>query len=579
MWFFIRLNTNGLTISTLVLIIIVFISLFVRVIGINFGLPYIYHPDEVNKIMMAQGIFKTFDLNPHYFKKPTLFIYLNALAYAPYYLCGKLFGAFQAPVDISLPVWLVLGVAYTEMPSTVIMGRFVTAVFAAASIPFVFWVGRRVGKSASVGLLAALMLAISPTHVQHSRYITENSLLVFFICVAILASVRLLQQGKTIDYIIAGLAAGLAVSSKYPGVLIAVVPICAHFLRPNLKDWTKDFRLFLCVGLVPAAFFTTTPFALLDYGNFLRDAVFEVKHYATGHPGMEGDSLVWYLSHAWRTAGPFSICAVLEMVRGIYTRSREIILLSLFVLIYFPFISYFEVRNDRTFLPLEPFLFVLAASFLVHVFEQVQKIGPNPLKRCALLVGVSFLAACFVQLALKTAIETAKLTRTDSRETARIWVNDNLPAGARIAVESYSSFVDPSRFSIKGFEKIIEHGPQWYIDNGFDYIIFGQGMYGRFYREPAKYRNEIAQYDDLFKTFSLVNLFTDGGYEVRIYKVGSSHSKPSGVLHVLFTHLESTGVRPGFPPLGSAILEGFQSWGCSIGAVPNFVIRYVRSGS
>ena len=68
------------------------IALCLRLWAIDFGLPYLYHPDEVNKITIAQNIFKTGDLNPHYFSKPTLFIYLNAAAYVPYYLTGKTLG-------------------------------------------------------------------------------------------------------------------------------------------------------------------------------------------------------------------------------------------------------------------------------------------------------------------------------------------------------------------------------------------------------------------------------------------------------------------------------------------------------
>jgi len=508
-------GTEGILVGTILIM-----ALAIRLWGIDFALPYIYHPDEVNKIAIAQGIFKTGDLNPHYFKKPTLFIYLNALAYVPYYLLGRVFGAFQTPADILPPVSLAMGVAHAQMPSTVIMGRLLTVFFATATIPFVFFLGKQLGKTTSSGVLAALMMAVSPTHVQHSRYITENIFLVFFVIFSVWASVRLYQKGRTGDYAMAGIAAGLAASSKYPGVLVAVVPLCAHFLRLNFSEGMRDFRFFLCLGLVPAAFFATTPFALMDCANFLKDAFSEVEHYATGHPGMDGNSFVWYLSYAWQTAGLISIVALLEMGRGVYSRSRGIILLSLFPLVYFLFISFFVVRNDRTYLPVEPLLFVLAASFMVHIFDKARKIEPTLLKRTAFFVGISFTAVCFLQPVFKTVSDTIKLTRTDGRETARIWVNENLPAGARIALESYSPFFDPSRFRITGFGKMIEHGPQWFIDHGYDYAIFSQGMYGRFYEKPEKYGQEIDLYDKLFSRFSLVRVFTEGGYEVRVYKVG-----------------------------------------------------------
>jgi hypothetical protein len=51
-----------------------------RLLGIWKGLPYIYYPDEPVSIGIVQNIFKTGNLNPHFFNYPSLFYYLNALA-------------------------------------------------------------------------------------------------------------------------------------------------------------------------------------------------------------------------------------------------------------------------------------------------------------------------------------------------------------------------------------------------------------------------------------------------------------------------------------------------------------------
>ena len=53
----------------------------------------------------------------------------------------------------------------------------------------------------------------------------------------------------------------------------------------------------------------------------------------------------------------------------------------------------------------------------------------------------------------------------------------------------------------------------------FEYLVFSQGMYGRFYNEPEIYSSEVSQYDGFFSRFGLVKMFTDGDYEIRNYKV------------------------------------------------------------
>lgn len=69
------------------------------------------------------------------------------------------------------------------------------------------------------------------------------------------------------------------------------------------------------------------------------------------------------------------------------------------------------------------------------------------------------------------------------------------------------------------FSALIEHTPEWYASNGLEYLVFGQGMFGRYYLAPEHYAREVSQHEDLFHAFDRVETFTDGGYEVRIYRV------------------------------------------------------------
>ena len=66
---------------------------------------------------------KTGDLNPHYFRKPTLIIYANALLYLPYYAMGKARGDFASPADIPGPERQAMGVGHIGAPGAVVMGR------------------------------------------------------------------------------------------------------------------------------------------------------------------------------------------------------------------------------------------------------------------------------------------------------------------------------------------------------------------------------------------------------------------------------------------------------------------------
>jgi len=109
----------------------------------------------------------------------------------------------------------------------------------------------------------------------------------------------------------------------------------------------------------------------------------------------------------------------------------------------------------------------------------------------------------------------------NSRETARIWIEQNLPEGSRLAIESYSPFINPEKFLVQGVGQIIDHDLNWYYEQDFDYLVFSQGMYGRYFAEPQKYNEQVKKYQKFFDELPLVKIFRDGNYEIRIYKVKS----------------------------------------------------------
>ncbi len=156
--------------------------------GANAGLPYMYHPDEPRYITIAQTSVKTGDLNPHFFNYPPLFVYLHAAAYVPLYAVGRFAGSLHSLADIAAPHMLAMGTAYTAQRSTVLLGRGVSVALGTVSVVLVYVVGWQV-YSRTVALFAALMLAFAASHVEHSRSITPDVLLVSCIMLALWAYV------------------------------------------------------------------------------------------------------------------------------------------------------------------------------------------------------------------------------------------------------------------------------------------------------------------------------------------------------------------------------------------------------
>ncbi|MFT5193280.1 MAG: 4-amino-4-deoxy-L-arabinose transferase-like glycosyltransferase [Candidatus Promineifilaceae bacterium] len=500
--------------------LIVLLAFALRYWTIDYDLPYIFHPDEPLPVAIAQRMLKTGDLNPHFYHWPPLLIYLHLITYLPFFLIGRLLGDFQTVHDILPPLQVAMGTTWSPMPTTVLMGRMISLLAGSGTVLCVYVSTNRLFKNHASALLAAGMMAIAPTSVHLDRFIAPDSLATFFIVVVFVFAVGVYQKGDWKHYIWAGLFTGFAAASKYNAGLILPVVVLAHFLRTDWKDWFSP--KLISFGVISfAGFALANPYAILDYPALLEGLSFNAVHYATGHAGMEGDTFRWYLNFLTKTIGLIWLLAIATFVGGFFTSLRkEILLTAAFPVYYFLFIMRFIVRNDRTVMPLTPFLFMLAAVGLISLLTYIRQKTLNTQWSNLTQVGwVLLFIGVFYIPAQMTLTQTNRRRVVDSRTTAREWIDDNLPEGSNIALESYSPFASVEKFSTDGYPRMIDQSPNWYVDQGYDYLIFGEGMYGRFYFEPERYPAEIEQYAAFFDQFEEVQTFNDGDYEVKIYKI------------------------------------------------------------
>jgi len=505
----------------LILVVVSLLAAVLRFSVIGKGLPYTYYPDEPHYVDIVQRMFLTGDPNPGFFFYPTLFFLLNALAYVPYTAIGYLAGVLNSPSDIQGAQVIVMGVGYTPLPSAFWMGRSLTAVFGVAAVAMTGVLGRRLTGDWRVGALASLAVAFSPTHAEYSRYMFPHVILTFFLLVTFWAIVRVFQRGSWIDYVLGGIGCGLAASTMYHGGLIGATLIVGHMFKNGWRSW-RDVRLFTALALTGITFVLLNPFMLLDAGVFFRDSRFIISHYmfasgGTSAAGM-GRALEYYLGYSWTVEGPVLLVSTLEFVRGLLRRDRARLLVFGFSVPYFLVISSATARNARTFLPLIPFLALSAACLLWSVIDLAWSARKANRLGVVTFVGAVAIVLGTITWPVARSVQDAQgLATIDSRETARAWIEANLPQGSRIALEAYSPYADPNRFQVQGVVRLSDQNLEWYLSEDVDYLVFSQGMFARFFAEPDLYAAEIARYEALFTTFTPVKIFADGDYEIRIY--------------------------------------------------------------
>lgn len=547
-----RRNPNWCIVGVTVL------ALGLRIWGLGFGLPYLHDPDEPNKVVMAQRVFKTGDLEPDYLKKPSLIIYLNAVSYIPYYLTGRLAGAFSKPSDIVEPVLLGMGVGKTAMPTTFLLGRALTVVFSCGTVVLIFYIGKEVSGGPLVGPLASLLMAVSPASVRVAHLIRTDTFLVFFMLLSLWFSIRIVRGGNNVDYAMAGLASGLAASSKYNGGLSLLLPVTAHLIR---YEWRGLLRgdLYLAGAMSVVGFFGTTPFALLKPEQFLADLLHVGRHYSTGHVGMEGTPLRWYLRYMTTAEGPATLLAALGIARSIRSERRLILLLSVFPLVYLLFVGRFMVRNAQTLLPALPFLFLLGSMAIDNLIGPQSVLSARGRRDARVVPTLLVVASLAIPLA-NTISGNVELTDPDGRTPSREWIKSNLAPTSRVAIESYAPFVDPQRYSVTALTQMIDQRPEWYISQGFQYLVFSEGMYGRFFADPDRYSLQVEAYNELFRTFELVAEFADDKCSVKIYRIPAREGEEGGIWAPPKTLVASAAARAPVTVSPASILAGIK--GC-----------------
>lgn len=499
------------------LIAILFLGLTLRLWAIGFGLPYIFHPDEGVPVNIALQILKTGDFNPHFYNWPSLLFYLNALLYFGYFLFGRLTGAFTSTSDLPYPDIQTLAVGRTTLPAEFLLSRGLTAVFGTLAILWVYLICRQLSANRVTGLLAALLLAVDSVDVRNSQIIRPDTFLVFFSLWAAFFALKILDEPRLRNHILFGIGAGLAVSSKYNAALILIPFLVAHWVANKTRLFYEK-GVYLGILISAAVFLLTTPFALFDSQRFFQNGLFEVAaHYSIGHPGAEGNSFLWYIGFLWTNLGIIFALAIVEIALALFSSSPKRIVLISFPLIYFAFISLYDVHFDSTVLPIIPFLIILSALFAERVYNALLNHWRTRNELSTALLGV-IVVVMIVPPLTGTIVSNVRLLEPDGREHARQWVESNLPLSSRIALESYSPYVDPNKFVVNGFGGIQDHAPNWYVENGFEYLIFSEGIYGRYFADPARYTAEIERYNSLFSRFSQVARFDENDFEVRIYK-------------------------------------------------------------
>jgi len=474
------------------------LALVLRLMGAKWGLPLVYHPDEPGYVATVLGMLQTGDFNPHRFDYPSLFLYLLLPFAIIVFTQGVIDGTFIKISDMTAAHMLTTGTGTTMIPELYLLGLMEMVVCGLITVYLIYRLGSEL-FGAKGGFWAALFLSILPIHIMASYWYRPDALVTLFVVASLYSATKVYVYGLWGAYITAGLLAGLAASSQYNGLIVITSLWIAHFLR---RGTLTDIRLWFGTAAMVVGFLIGTPFALLDVPNWLNGLAWQLRHYyVLGHAGAESYGMIaqarWYLGKMFTTTGMMPLFALAGIAKSIRERHRTILIVIAFLVAYSILIIRPRVHTMMALTPMLPFIALLAACG----FLSLEQILPQGNMRGIIIKSFALLLALSVWP--QTLFTLHMFTCPEVRTVAREWIQNNLPAGARIAAEGYTPVLTDN-FNVTYVNRLIDYPPEWYIENHFDYLVASSATYGRYYINADNYYGEVSEYNAFFNSFTLI---------------------------------------------------------------------------
>jgi hypothetical protein len=477
----------------IILIAIIVLSLILNTYGLYWGLPddqhihHSFHPDETSSLDSSLGILlshKALYPSPTALGNGSMQFYIVAIVYQVIH--GSNLG------------YIVKHMTPARINNLYILGRIVTIIMSIGAAIVLFLITYKIfGKF--YAFIATLIFVSIPALVVSAHYFRSEVPATFWILLSFLMSISIFKSGKLKFYILAGIFAGFATSTKYNSVLIFLPLICAHVMvrykatkSTALKEYfNKDILLALVSGI--ATFFIGSPGTIIYWNEFIQ-RLSKQWTYQTGSALIEtmerGPGWIGYLTRIlpYSMGWPLLIMSLLGIVYALWRRGKHDILLFSWIVPYYLLLGFGNWWVVRYTVPLMPFMAIFSGRILIDLFLKMKGI----LKSVILIVGIIIIA-----FTLMYSFELDRImAEKDPRIEAYDWINKNIAPGTAVGVDFTPAAFYPC-INTQRYKIIVMRMDKSKI-NLIDYYIANDQIYLQYLRLYKKYPSQASYFRDIF---------------------------------------------------------------------------------
>lgn len=364
-----------------IIILIIFLSLIVRVVGVYPGFT-VDHPDEPGSYITAIHMFYNF-LMPGRFDYPAGMPLLHLLIYWIFIFPFVFFKIFFPHPDMVIALFS-LGFDFFSQFKEAIFGvsglnalywsRYIAAFVGTGAVILTYLTAKKLfGKPA--GIFAAFFLVFNFRHVLASHFALPDIHSSFFNILTLYASVLLFEKNTRGRYIFAGIAAALALSMKYQP--LAYLPFfVVHILWAIKKKsfwylFYKDFILGMIASFI--TFVIVNPYYFLNIENAIMRNKQDYIRYGMGQLYLRMYQY-FYLFH-WGIGKLPAITIIFGIIFMLFKSFRKFLIVFSFVSAFFFVTTYYSSAYPRNFTAVMPFLMIFAGFFMDFLYQRLRKIN------------------------------------------------------------------------------------------------------------------------------------------------------------------------------------------------------------
>ncbi len=336
---------------------------------------------------------------------------------------------------------------------------------------------------------------------------------------------------------------GLATAAKYHGIVFGVFWLALHIGKKYWKRHRNNYLFFLDCIVLALTFVLCNYSLFFHFKTFIGDNLYNLNHYAWGHPGIEHNlPFLGYLeAYALSSYGIFG--GLLLLLGIVYLVRRkvwgELVIFSLMPFLILVLLSKYSIVLGRNMSLVLPFGFLFMSYGLMEAEEFFEKLwvrygkagqkkssGKTPEKdmehssRAAggkfsgktAAAAVAFLVLC------NTATVLGNYRYGLTYDHAAAYIAENIPAGAKVYCTSYMPLMDEQKYEIVEIgedisllpEKLAEN--EYFIDVEYATGYFSQKKDYLLFRGGDMYPDKKAAYEQKTGAYTVVESWQGVSY-------------------------------------------------------------------